>query len=90
MPLPACRPRSRPSRRQFGRRSKSYLSVEDAKGYLALAQFGVVEFHTWGTTRKRLEKPDRVVFDLDPGEGIAWREVVEAAVHIRGELEALD
>ena len=68
---------------------KSYLSVEDAKGYLALAQFGVVEFHTWGTPRKRLDKPDRLVFDLDPGEGIAWREVVEAAVHIRGELEAL-
>ena len=68
---------------------KSYLSVEDAKGYLALAQFGVVEFHTWGATRRRLEKPDRVTFDLDPGEGIAWREIVEAAVHIRGELEAL-
>ncbi|MDQ2634700.1 MAG: DNA ligase D [Pseudomonadota bacterium] len=68
---------------------KSYLSVEDAKGYLALAQFGVVEFHTWGTTRRRLEKPDRVTFDLDPGEGVAWREVVEAALHIRGELEAL-
>lgn len=70
--------------------TKSYLAVEDARGFLALAQFGVVEFHTWGTTRKRLEKPDRIVFDLDPGEGIAWREVVEAAVHIRGQLEALD
>ncbi|MGF6175283.1 DNA ligase D [Ensifer sp. 4252] len=69
--------------------TKSYLAVEDAKGFLALAQFGVVEFHTWGTTRKQLEKPDRIVFDLDPGEGIGWREVVEAAVHIRGELEAL-
>ncbi|MDK1492676.1 DNA ligase D [Sinorhizobium sp. 7-81] len=70
--------------------TKSYLSVGDAKGYLALAQFGVVEFHTWGTVSKRLEKADRVVFDLDPGEGITWREVVEAAVHVRGELEALD
>ena len=39
--------------------------------------------------RKQLEKPDRIVFDLDPGEGIGWREIVEAAVHIRGELEAL-
>ena len=39
--------------------------------------------------REPLEKPDRIVFDLDPGEGIAWREVVEAAVHVRGELEAL-
>ncbi|WEX74607.1 DNA ligase D [Sinorhizobium numidicum] len=69
--------------------TKSYLSVEGAKGYLALAQFGVVEFHTWGTTRKQLEKPDRIVFDLDPGERVGWREVVEAAVHIRAELEAL-
>ncbi|ESW66030.1 ATP-dependent DNA ligase [Mesorhizobium sp. LSJC285A00] len=67
--------------------TKSYLSVEGAKGYLALAQFGVVEFHTWGTHRLSLDKPDQIVFDLDPGEGIAWREVVEAAVHIKGELE---
>ncbi|QPC88592.1 DNA ligase D [Mesorhizobium sp. NBSH29] len=68
---------------------KNYLAVEDAKAYLAMAQFGVVEYHIWGTNRARLEKPDRVVFDLDPGEGIEWREIVEAAVHIRGELEAL-
>ena len=70
--------------------TKTYLSVEDAKGYLALAQFGVVEFHTWGGLRKQLDKPDRIVFDLDPGEGIGWREIVEAAVHIKGELEALE
>ncbi|TRC93704.1 DNA ligase D [Mesorhizobium sp. WSM4306] len=69
--------------------TKSYLSVEGAKGYLALAQFGVVEFHTWGTHRASLDKPDLIVFDLDPGEGIAWREVVEAAIHIKGELEKL-
>ncbi|MGI6856052.1 DNA ligase D [Mesorhizobium sp. 1B3] len=68
---------------------KTYISVEDAKGYLALAQFGVVEFHAWGALRQKLEKPDRIVFDLDPGEGIGWREVVEAAIHLRGELSAL-
>lgn len=69
--------------------TKSYISVKDAKGYLALAQFGVVEFHTWGSTRRKPDKPDRVVFDLDPGEGIGWREIVEAAVHVRGELQSL-
>ena len=69
--------------------AKSYLAVEDAKGYLALAQFGVIEFHCWGTTRRLIDRPDRIVFDLDPGEGIDWREVVEAAVHIKAELEAL-
>ena len=60
-----------------------------AEGYLALAQFGVVEFHTWGTHRQSLDRPDQIVFDLDPGEGISWREVVEAAVHIKGGLESL-
>jgi bifunctional non-homologous end joining protein LigD len=65
----------------------TYLSIEDARGYLALAQFGVVEFHTWGALRRRLDRPDRVVFDLDPGEGVAWREVVEAALHVRAMLE---
>ena len=68
---------------------QTYISVEDAKGYLALAQFGVVEFHAWGTHKNHIDKPDRVVFDLDPGEGIEWRDVVNAAVHLRGELEAM-
>jgi DNA ligase D len=68
---------------------RTYLTIEDARGYLARAQFGVVEFHTWGALLESLEKPDRIVFDLDPGEGITWREVVEAAVHLRGELTTL-
>jgi DNA ligase D len=68
---------------------RTYLTVASARGYLALAQFGVVEFHTWGAKVADLEHADRVVFDLDPGDGIAWREVVEAAVHVRGELARL-
>lgn len=68
---------------------RMYLTVATPRGYLALAQFGVVEFHTWGSHVADLEHPDRVVFDLDPGEGIAWRETVEAAVHVRGELARL-
>ncbi len=69
--------------------TRRYIAIEDARAYLALAQFGVVEFHAWGSTAKRIDKPDRIVFDLDPGEGIGWREIVEAAMHLRGELEAL-
>jgi len=68
---------------------KNYIAVEDAKAYLALAQFGVVEFHAWGSLVKQPEKADRLIFDLDPGEGIGWREVVEAAVHVGSELEAM-
>jgi DNA ligase D len=69
---------------------RTYIAVEDAKGYLALAQFGVVEFHTWGCRRASIENPDRIVLDLDPGEGVAWRETVEAALHVRDELAARD
>jgi bifunctional non-homologous end joining protein LigD len=68
---------------------QTYISVEDAKGYLALAQFGVVEFHAWGTHESHIDKPDRVIFDLDPGEGIEWRDVVNAAVHLRDGLTAM-
>jgi bifunctional non-homologous end joining protein LigD len=66
--------------------SAQYIALEDAKSYLALPQFGVVEIHAWGSHRKHLEKPDWIIFDLDPGEGVQWREIVEAALHVRGEL----
>ncbi|MBN9346063.1 MAG: DNA ligase D [Devosia sp.] len=69
---------------------KKYISVEDAKGYLALAQFGVIEFHAWGCHWDgALEKPDRVIFDLDPGEGIKFRQIVEAAFFVREMLEGI-
>lgn len=68
---------------------QTYIAVEDAKGYLALAQFGVIEFHAWGTHQKHIDKPDRVIFDLDPGEGIEWRDVVNAAIHLRDELTGM-
>lgn len=65
---------------------KTFIAVTDTKAYLALAQFGAVEFHSWGTHLDHLDKPDRIIFDLDPGEGVAWRDVVNAAVHLRDEL----
>ncbi len=68
---------------------QTFIAVTDTASYLALAQFGAVEFHSWGTHVDHLDKPDRIIFDLDPGEGIAWRDVVNAAVHLRGELAAM-
>jgi DNA ligase D len=69
---------------------KKYISIEDAKGYLALAQFGVIEFHAWGCHwASALEKPDRIIFDLDPGEGIKFRQIVEAAFFVKEYLEGL-
>ena len=69
---------------------KKYISIEDAKGYLALAQFGVIEFHAWGCHwRDSLEKPDRIIFDLDPGDGIKFKQIVAAAGFVRDFLAGL-
>jgi bifunctional non-homologous end joining protein LigD len=66
-----------------------YLYIEDVSGLIAMVQMGVLEVHPWGVTIDRAEKPDRVIFDLDPGEGLAFREVVRAAHEVRQRLEEL-
>jgi bifunctional non-homologous end joining protein LigD len=65
------------------------LAVDDVKALVAAAQMNVLEFHTWNSTTKNIDKPDRVVFDLDPGEGVKWKEVQEAAVLVHALLDAL-
>ena len=62
---------------------QDYLYVEDARGILACVQMGTIEFHGWGSTAKKLEGPDRLVFDLDPDEGLDFGRVREAAVRLR-------
>jgi bifunctional non-homologous end joining protein LigD len=61
----------------------SYLVVEDAAGLIALAQIGVLEIHLWGSTVYDVERPDLLVFDLDPAEDVGWDRVVEAARQLR-------
>ena len=63
--------------------------IEDEKGLLALAQMGVLEIHPWGSTADNIEKPDRIFFDLDPDEGLAWDRVIAAALEVRALLESL-
>ncbi|MBC8056208.1 MAG: DNA ligase D [Rhizobiales bacterium] len=58
---------------------EALLVVAAAKGLLSAAQMNVIELHTWNMTTRTLPKPDRMVFDLDPGEGVAWPAVREAA-----------
>jgi DNA ligase D len=78
-----------PLREEGSRKRADYLYVEDARGLLALAQFGAVEFHPWGCRVDQPERPDRIVFDLDPDEGLPWREIVSAAHHVAGVLREL-
>ena len=60
-----------------------YLFVDDAEGLLSCVQMGTIEFHGWGSRIEDVEKADRLVFDLDPDEGLAFKDVVSAAFHIR-------
>ena len=64
----------------------NYLYVEDLSGLVAGVQMGTLEFHIWGSHIDRLEQPDRLVFDLDPDEGLAFADVRDAAVDVRDRL----
>ena len=56
-----------------------FLEVSTPDGLLSAAQMNVIEFHTWNATKNAIDKPDRMVFDLDPGEGVTWGFMQEAA-----------
>jgi bifunctional non-homologous end joining protein LigD len=66
-----------------------YLFVRDAKGLVALVQMGVLEIHPWGALNDKPERPDRMVFDLDPGEGLTFADVVAAAREVRATLDSM-
>ncbi|RTM07242.1 MAG: DNA ligase D, partial [Hyphomicrobiales bacterium] len=65
------------------------LFIRDFDGLAALVQYGVVEVHIWGSTVDELEKPDQIVFDLDPDEGVDVGKVREAALDIHKRLDEL-
>jgi bifunctional non-homologous end joining protein LigD len=67
--------------------TKRYVMIEDLPGLVALVQLGVLEIHPWGCRKDRIDRPDRLVIDLDPGPGVDWAAVVEAAHLVRVVLE---
>ena len=69
--------------------SDVYLYIEDVRGLIACVQMGALELHIWGSHNDTLEKPDRIVFDLDPDEDMAFAEVRDAAKDMRARLAAL-
>ncbi|HYE07521.1 MAG TPA: non-homologous end-joining DNA ligase [Planctomycetota bacterium] len=66
-----------------------YLVADTAQALVALAQANIIELHPWNSTVDALEQPDRVIFDIDPGDGVAWADVVETAHLIRSVLAKL-
>jgi bifunctional non-homologous end joining protein LigD len=66
-----------------------YLIVDDIAGIASLAQMGVLEIHTWNSVFEDVERPNRIVFDLDPGDTVEWPAVVRAARMVRDALAAV-
>jgi bifunctional non-homologous end joining protein LigD len=66
------------------------LWVDDLEGLLGLVKIGALELHPWNSTVDDIEHPDVLVFDLDPGEGVAWPFVRETAVRLRELLKTED
>ncbi|GLR48161.1 DNA ligase D [Sphingomonas astaxanthinifaciens] len=63
--------------------TEDYLYVDEAIGALECVQMNTIEFHSWGSRIDALEKPDRLVFDLDPDEGLGFDKVKAAAVRLK-------
>src|SRR5215510_10583612 len=66
-----------------------YLVADSIEAVVSLAQMGIVEIHTWNSTADDIDRPNRLVWDLDPGPAVSWTDVVNAAKLLRGVLETL-
>ena len=74
---------------QVAEKGDKIISIDDLDGLISLVQAGVLEIHTRGTTIDDRERADRLVFDLDPGPGTGWSDVVAAARDVRARLSKL-
>jgi bifunctional non-homologous end joining protein LigD len=66
------------------------LTVDHAEALLSAAQMNAIEFHTWNSVAQAIDQPDRMIFDLDPGEGVSWTHLQEAALLMRALLVELE
>ncbi|MDQ0139929.1 DNA ligase D [Cupriavidus necator] len=65
------------------------LEIASAEALVAAAQLNVVEFHTWNASKRSIDRPNRIIFDLDPGEGVPWAQVRESAALMKALLDEL-
>jgi bifunctional non-homologous end joining protein LigD len=70
-------------------KGRQIIAIDDLDGLLSLVQAGVLEVHVRGSMIDHLDVCDRIVFDIDPGDGVAWPEVVAAARDVRERLAAI-
>ena len=67
----------------------TYMAITSLAGLISLVQMDVLEVHVWGARLGALETPDRLIFDLDPDPELPFMAVIDAARHVRDQLDAL-
>ena len=67
-----------------------YMGARTPTALVALVQWGVLEMHPWGSRRPRLARPDRLIFDFDPDDAVAWNDLVDGVLLLRTLLGELD
>jgi bifunctional non-homologous end joining protein LigD len=72
-----------------GESKKPYLYIDDEEALFGLVQIGTLEIHDWGVSLDHINEPDRLVFDLDPDEGLELATLKAAAVEVRDFLADL-
>lgn len=65
------------------------IEIASLEALVGAAQMNVVELHGWNAASRRVDLPNRMVFDLDPGEGVTWAQVVEGARLVHAVLHSL-
>ena len=81
-------PDVKPFRWKHKGKSYEYIYIENEKGLIELIQMGAIEIHPWGARVDRIDYPDRLIFDLDPDEGVPFEAVKLAARDLRRRLDA--
>lgn len=74
---------------EFDPSHQPLIEIDSTEALIGAAQMNVLEFHVWNANTRNIEKPDRMVFDLDPGEGLPWSRMIEAARLVKTLLEEL-
>jgi len=69
--------------------ARDYLMIHDVKGLLSLVQWGVIELHPWQCAAKNLDKPDRMILDLDPDPSVSLKQLIDGAHEVRQRMEEL-
>ncbi len=67
----------------------TYMMANNVEAVIGLVQMGVLEIHTWSSSAGTLDYPDRMIFDLDPAEGLPWETVIEGAQLVHGLLDEI-